>query len=144
MVREHSLSTDDTAVAIFHSEAEREIGRLDATDSNDALTAIINCLSHPVPESVIEKGYENCKELQQLRQGDLRLYVTLVTDIPDYTVLWVFAVKKHRYRNLQKFDARACGKVRALREISPDEIEGYLQRNEALTLEKLRQTREQL
>lgn len=118
MVRKHSLSDVDDCVAIFTDSVAAEIKDLDATKSRAALTAIINCLESPVPESVVEKPYETCEELAQLRQGDLRLYVALVTSVPAYDVLWVLAVRKHRYRNLGKFDAEACRKVQRLRALT--------------------------
>jgi hypothetical protein len=74
----------------------------------------------------------------------MRLYVKLFTHIPKYDVLWVFAVKKHRYRNLGKFDAQACRKVAELGDTTDEEsVEWYLDRNEALTLEELQNLREQ-
>jgi len=145
VVREHSLSNIDVGVAIFQERAEKEIHNLDSTQSRDALTAMVNCLSSSVPTSVVEKAYKTCSELEQLRQGDLRIYVKLVTDVPNYNVLWVFAVKKHRYRNLGKFDARACKKVMALESVStPDEIEQYLADRQALTVQDLKDLRNQL
>ena len=97
-----------------------------------------------VPESVIEKGYETCAELQQLRQGDLRIYVTLITEIDGYNLLWVFAIKKHRYRNLGKFDAQACQKVKSLRKTTAETIETYLDANNTLTVAELIKLRESL
>lgn len=145
MGKEHSLSDTDEGIAIFTDSAEKEIGKLDPTQSRAALTAIINCLDNPVPRSVIEKPYETCRELEQLRQGDLRLYVTLIEDVPDYNILWIFAIKKHRYRNLGKFDQQACEKVRDLRNrMDSETIGSYLDRNEALTLEDLKELKETL
>lgn len=145
MVRKHSLSNTDEGVAIFVDPAEKEVRKLDATQSRTALTAIINCLDNDVPKSVIEKPYETCQELEQLRQGDLRIYVKLVTDLQGYTLLWIFAVKKHRYRNLGKFDARACRKVADLEEVTGvEEVETYLDGNEALTVGELKGLRGQL
>lgn len=139
------MSNSDDSVAIFTKSVRKEIYELDPTQSRDALTAIINCLDNPIPENVIEKAYETCAELQQLRQGDLRIYVKLVTSIPGYNVLWVFAVKKHRYRNIGKYDAEACGKAEDLRVLTDaTNIEAYLARNEALTVEALENLREQL
>ncbi|MFC7216188.1 hypothetical protein ACFQO4_19175 [Saliphagus sp. GCM10025334] len=143
-MRWHSLSNPDDGVAIFHPKVESEIRKLDNTQARDALTAMINCLENDVPESVIEKTYETCKELQQLRQGDLRLYVLLATYVPEYNVLWVFAVKKHRYRNLGKFDARACQKANVLRKLTATRVEDYLEENEALTVDELKALRESL
>lgn len=144
-MRKHSLSDVDDGVAIFSNSATEEIRSLDATKSRSALTAIINCLESPAPESVVEKAYETCAELEQLRQGDLRLYVKLVTGIPEYDVLWVFAVRKHRYRNLGKFDAEACEKVQVLRTLTDgDQVEQYLADNDALELSDLKRFREQL
>lgn len=143
MPREHPLS-DDKGVAVFTTSALKEIKTLDTTQSRKALTGIINCLDSPVPESVIEKGYETCAELQQLRQGDLRIYVTLITEIEGYNLLWVFAIKKHRYRNLGKFDAQACQKVKSLRETTAETIETYLDANNALTVSELGELRETL
>lgn len=152
MTRRYSLSDPTDGVAIFHPDARDEIQSLDATQSRKALTAIINCLESPAPESVIEKPYETCQELEQLRQGELRLYVKLVTDVPGYNILWIFSVKKHQYRNLGKYDARACQRVAALGDITTEEeaeryrkeIERYLERNDALNLDDLKQLREQL
>jgi len=143
-VREYSLSDTDTGVAIFIESARKEIGDLDKTQSWQALTAIINCLNSPAPRTVVEKAYETCAELQQLRQGGLRLYVRLITDVDDYNVLWVFAVKKHRYRNIGKFDAKACAKVNSMDRLTgADEVEQYLAENDALTLAELKDLREQ-
>ncbi|WP_353635657.1 hypothetical protein ABSL23_17325 (plasmid) [Halobacterium sp. NMX12-1] len=145
MTREHSLSDTDDGVVIFTDSAEQEIRDLDATQSRDALTAILNCLRNPVPESVIEKTYETCQELQQLRQGKLRIYCKLVTAIPGYNVLWIFAVKKHQYRNLGKFDAQACGKTAELNDITQrSKVESYLSRNQALTVPELEDLKDQL
>ncbi|WP_135823055.1 hypothetical protein [Halostella litorea] len=145
MVREHSLSDTDEGVAIFHEKAAAEIHDLDATKSRNALSAMITCLASPAPESVVEKAYATCEELEQLRQGDLRIYVKLVTDIPEYVVLWVFAVKKHRYRNLGKFDARACRKVAAFNPIeSVDDVEAYLADQQALSVDELRDLKARL
>lgn len=144
-MKRHSLSDTDEGVAIFTDSVEKEIRNLDTTRSRDALTAIINCLDSPVPASVVEKPYETCEELEQLRQGGMRLYVKLVTDVPLYDVLWVFTVKKHRYRNLGKFDVEACRKVAVLGAITDeDSVERYIDRNEALTLEELKRLRERL
>lgn len=144
MVRKHSLSNTDEGVAIFVDPAEKEVRKLDATQSRTALTAIINCLDNDVPESVIEKPYETCQELEQLRQGDLRIYVKLVTGLDGYTVLWIFAVKKHRYRNLGNFDARACRIVAGLDRTTNEEAEDYLSDKEMLTVEELRDLRDRL
>jgi hypothetical protein len=141
--QEHPLS-DDTGVAIFTKSVLKEISTLDKMKSEQALTAIINCLRSAVPESVIEKSYETCAELQQLRQGDLRIYVTLITHIEGYDVLWVFAIKKHRYRNLGKFDAQACAKVNQLRRMTADTVEEYLDSNNALTVSELIELRASL
>lgn len=143
-MRKYSLSTDDQPVAIFSNEVETEIRNLDPTKSRKALNAIITTLESPAPESVIEKTYETCKELQQLRQGSLRIYVLLVTEIPGYTILWVFAIKKHRYRNIGKFDAQACRKLHVLREKVGESIEEFLETENALTLERLREIKSRL
>lgn len=144
MVREHSLSDTDEGVAIFTTSAEKELRKLDSTQSYAALTAILNCLESPVPSSVIEKTYETCKELQQLRQGDLRIYCKLISNVPDYTVLWVFAVKKHQYRNLGKYDAQACKKTARLGSFTDrEQVEEYIRANEALSVDRLKKLREE-
>lgn len=145
MVRKHSLTDTGESVAIFTDSVEKDVRRLDATDSREVLTALINCLESPAPESVIEKSYETCRELQQLRQGDLRIYVTLFTEVPKYEVLWVFAVKRHRYRNLGKFDAEACRKARKIRKLTDTvEAEQYLSQRQAMTVRELRQFRREI
>ncbi|WP_440991596.1 hypothetical protein [Haloarchaeobius baliensis] len=145
MTRWHSLSDRDTGVAIFTDDALKDIRKLDASDGKDALTAIINCLSNAAPESVIEKDYETCRALQQLRQGDMRLYVMLHTHLPDYNILWVFAARKHEYRNIGKFDAQACAKLQILKQNSTvDEVEQYIEANDALTASDLRELHDKL
>lgn len=145
VVRKHSLSDPDDAVAIFTESVEEDIRNLDATKSRAALNAIVTCLESPAPESVVEKPYRTCEELEQLRQGNLRLYVKLVSDLPAYDVLWVFAIRKHRYRNLGKFDAEACRKVADLRTLTATEaVDRYLADVEALTLAELRALQEEL
>lgn len=139
------MSGTDEGVAVFTDSAEREVHDLDPSRSEEVLSAIINCLDSPAPESVIEKADETCEELEQLRQGGMRLYVKLVTNIPTYDVLWVFAVRKHRYRNLGKFDIRACQKVAELGSITDEEsVKRYVDRNDALTVAELKELREQL
>lgn len=102
-------------------------------------------MTNSVPSSVIEKTYETCQERQQLRQGDLRIYVTLIESGPDYVVLWVFAVKKHRYRNLGKFDAEAGRRVAELKHTTTTpQVETYLENNQALSVGDLRDLREKL
>ena len=71
--------------------------------------------------------------------------MTLVDDLLDYHILWIFAVKKHRYRNLGKYDQRACERLAELREKTATEGgEPFLKRSGALTVAELKELGEDL
>lgn len=144
MVEAFTLSWDEDRVAIFTREATKNIQKKgDAEVSNALLTAVISCLQRAKPQHEIEKGYADCAELQQLRQGNWRIYCRYVHDLPEYGVLWIFAIRKHQYRNPKKFDAEACAQVEQLASLTTvGQVEGYLDRNEAMTIEELKELRE--
>lgn len=145
MVRSFSLSWDEDRYVVFAEKGLSHLQNLDQGHSRTVLSCLINCLENARPQSVVEKGYQNCQELQQLRQGDWRLYVRYIGSPPGYGLLFVFAIRRHRYRNLGKFDAEACAMVERVKGLTDTSaIEGIIESNEALSVDELKELRESM
>lgn len=128
--------TDDTNVAVFTRRFENSVSSYTNRETQiRVFKRIYRTLSSDSPQREVEKVYSNCEELQQLREGDLlRIYCRLVRRPPDYNVLYVFEVDKHKYRDLQAFDERAKQAVREVQErTTVDGIEDYLDERNMFT-----------
>lgn len=126
--------TDDTNVAVFTRRFENSVSSYTNRETR-VFKRIYRALSSDSPQREVEKTYSNCEELQQLREGDLlRIYCRLVRKLPDYNVLYVFEVDKHKYRDLQTFDEQAKQAVREVQKrTTVGGIEDYLDERNTFT-----------
>lgn len=127
--------SDGTNVAIFVQPTYDDLATLDNREREQFLRRLQTLLESDAPRRYVEKSFSSCEELQQFRAGDyLRAYCRLVMDVHGYNVLFLFRISKHNYRQLGRFDARACDRLAELTAIrSVSDVESYLDERDAMT-----------
>lgn len=106
--RAESRALGDDNVAVFLRPTHSSLAALDSTEQEQALGRLIELLESPAPQHHVEKPFQGCEELQQVRAGDyLRWCVHLERSLRGYNVLFVFDVVRHDYSNLEAYDERA-------------------------------------
>lgn len=131
--------SDDTNIAVLTKRFERSVRNFDRQEQIRVFKRIYRVLDSSAPHREVEKAYQDCEELQQLREGNyIRMYCRLVRNPPNYNILYVFEVDKHQGRNLQKFDESAKQAVREIEQRTTTEgVEDYLEEHNTFNSEDI-------
>ncbi|MFB6176710.1 MAG: hypothetical protein ABEI99_06125, partial [Halobaculum sp.] len=119
--REHSLTTDETLALFTEPAAEALFDELgDKPDvQRQFLRRLLDALSHPVPETFVEKPFQNLDCLYQFRAGDrLRGYCLFETGVPGHNLFVFFGITEHDYdrQRMAEYDRRAETVAETIRE----------------------------
>lgn len=87
------------------------------------LRRLLDALSHPVPETFVEKPFQGVDYLYQFRAGNqLRGYCLFETGVPNYELFVFFGVTEHDYDRQQmiEHDRRAGAVAEAIRDLQTE------------------------
>lgn len=150
MVREHSLSSDETVV-IFTSPAAKSLFRDLRRKKNlqrQFLSRLHDALTSATPQAFVEKPFDGVQYLKQFRAGDvMRGYCVFADEPPEYDIFYMFQVTDHAYnrRPVEQYDADAGAVLDELRALTTvEETAAYLQEHDAHDADSIQAIRERI
>lgn len=137
----------DEAVIEFTSNALEDVSSEIPREKRErVLDKLIEVTESPKPERYVDY-FRGCRKLGKIYvDGELRTICCIVTRLPGYVLLPVFAITEHDYSRLREHDHRAVSAVERLSDLETEaEVDDYVEsRPNTFTATDLRELRDEL
>lgn len=127
-MRKFPLDSDDTVVE-FTSDALEDVSTdIPREKRANVLDKLIEVAESPNPERYLDY-FNGCRKFGKIHvNGELRTICCIVTRLPGYNLLPVFAITEHDYRQLREHDQKAIDAIDQLSDLeTKSEVENYVQ-----------------
>lgn len=145
-MREFPLDGDETVVEFTSNALEDVSSDIPREKRAKILDKLIEIAESPKPERYLDY-FEGCRKLGKIYvDGELRTICCIVTRLPGYNVLPVFAITEHDYRRLREHDQKAVEAIEQLSALETEsDVRTYIRsRPNAFDVDGLRELRDEL
>jgi hypothetical protein len=119
-VREFPLDGDETIVEFTSNALEDVPSEIPREKRERVLDKLIEVAESPKPERYVDY-FRGCEKLGKIYiDGELRTICCLVTRLPGYELIPVFAITEHDYSRLQDHDRKAVSAVERLSDLETE------------------------
>lgn len=145
-MREFSLDGDETVVE-FTSNALEDVSSDVPREKRDrVLDKLIEVTESPNPERYLDY-FRGCQKLGKVYvDGEIRTICCIVTRLPGYELVPIFAITEHDYSRLREHNRKAVSAVERLSDFETEaEVRNYVEnRPNTFDTDDLRELRDEL
>lgn len=145
-MRGFPLDGDETVVEFTSNALEDVSSEIPREKRERILDKLIEVTESPKPERYFDH-FEGCQNLGEIYvDGELRTICCIITRLPGYELLPVFAITEHDYSRLREHDRKAVSAVERLSKLETEtEVDDYVEsRPNTYSTGNLRELREEL